>query len=102
MTKPATRNPIPLADRISLTVTETLAATGLSRTGFYALVASGELPTFTIGKRRYVSGDVLRAWVGSRTADAAIPSELSEKRAMAGRLGRAAQLAARAKTGGDA
>lgn len=101
MTKRVNRNPIPLADRISLTVRETLEATGLSRTGFYGLVANGELPTFTIGKRRYVSGDALRSWIASRSAASAIPPRLSEQRAIAGRLGRASQLATRSKTGGE-
>jgi hypothetical protein len=88
---------VPLADRASLSVPETLATTGWSRTAFYSLVKSGELTTFTVGRRRFVSGESLRAFIDARAQSGAIPAEVSIRKAAAGQRGRALQLAQKAK-----
>ena len=91
---------LPLGERLSLSVGEALEATSLSRTTFYALVASGEIRTFTVGSRRFVTVDALRSWFEAReSATTSVQAVLSEKRAAAGRLGSAARLARRGRFG---
>jgi excisionase family DNA binding protein len=50
-----------------------MAATRLSRTTIFKLLASGELPSVSVGRRRLVRADQLASWLNSlgRRADAA-------------------------------
>jgi excisionase family DNA binding protein len=47
----------------ALSVAEAAARTGVSRTFLYEHIASGELPTVKLGKRRLVRVAALRAWL---------------------------------------
>ncbi|WP_176731269.1 helix-turn-helix domain-containing protein [Bradyrhizobium elkanii] len=47
-------NVVPFRERISCTVDEACAVTGLGRTKLYELIGSGQLITTTIGRRRLV------------------------------------------------
>lgn len=48
------RRALPFAERLSCTVDEACAATGLGRTKLYELIGSGEVATTTVGSRRLV------------------------------------------------
>jgi hypothetical protein len=48
--------PIPFAERVTCTVLEACAATGLGRTKLYELIGGGHLDTITIGRWRLVLG----------------------------------------------
>lgn len=52
--------------RVSLTMEEAAEALGVSRAYAYRLLESGELRTFTLGRRRLVSVDALRALIAKR------------------------------------
>ncbi|WP_366520759.1 helix-turn-helix domain-containing protein [Acidocella sp.] len=54
-------NAIPFAQRLTCTVDEACSATGLGRTKLYELIGDGSLATTTIGRRRLVFVDSLRA-----------------------------------------
>ena len=45
------RAPVPLADRLALSVDEAAALLGISRDLMYELVASGEMPSVRLGRR---------------------------------------------------
>jgi excisionase family DNA binding protein len=45
---------IPFAERLSCTIEEACEATGLGRTKLYELMATGQLVTTTVGRRRLV------------------------------------------------
>jgi excisionase family DNA binding protein len=45
---------VPFADRITCTIADACAATGLGRTKLYELIGAGSLATTTIGRRRLV------------------------------------------------
>jgi excisionase family DNA binding protein len=49
----------------ALSVREAAARAGVSRTLIYERIASGELPTLKIGKRRLVRVEALRLWLKS-------------------------------------
>lgn len=46
--------------KLSFSVNEAVAATGLPRTSIFEFIKLGELRSFRHGKRRYVEGDSLR------------------------------------------
>jgi len=50
----ATHNTIPFAERLTCTIAEACAATGLGRTKLYELIGEGRINTTTIGRRRLV------------------------------------------------
>lgn len=50
-------------DRLALTVAEAAAAVGLSRAGFYRLVADGTVPSITIGRSRRIRREALTAFL---------------------------------------
>jgi excisionase family DNA binding protein len=52
--KPA-KSAVPFAQRVSCSVSEACAVTGLGRTKLYELIGSGVLDTTLIGRRRLVS-----------------------------------------------
>ncbi len=56
---------------LSYTVEHFLAVTGLNRKGFYSLVASGELRTFKVGRRRMISHDAAREFIAKRERETA-------------------------------
>jgi hypothetical protein len=52
-------------ERLSLTVEQAVDASGIPRTSFYAAIARGEVRTFKLGRRRFVSVDALREFITS-------------------------------------
>lgn len=52
---------VPFAQRLTCTIEEACSATGLGRTKIYELIGAGCLATTTVGRRRLVSVDSLRA-----------------------------------------
>ncbi|WP_380285937.1 helix-turn-helix domain-containing protein [Kitasatospora purpeofusca] len=56
---------------VALTVEEAARRLGVGRTTTYALVASGEVPSVTIGRLRRVPAEALKEYVAARTAAAA-------------------------------
>ncbi len=59
----------PAADptRVALTVEEAARRLGVGRTTMYGLVASGEVPSVTIGRLRRVPAEALKEYVAART-----------------------------------
>ncbi|MEV8326766.1 helix-turn-helix domain-containing protein [Kitasatospora sp. NPDC056731] len=53
--------------RVALTVEEAARRLGVGRTTMYALVASGEVPSVTIGRLRRVPAEALKEYVAART-----------------------------------
>lgn len=56
----------PPSERLAYTLPQFLEAVGVSRPKFYSLPEGERPPTFTIGRRRYVSEEDARAWVRRR------------------------------------
>jgi len=57
--------------KLALNVKEQRRALGdISPPTYYKLVASGELKTFTIGRRRYATPEACRAYIQQREKDA--------------------------------
>ncbi len=52
---------IPFEQRLSRTIAEACEATGLGRTKLYMLIDAGALQTITVGRRRLVLMESLRA-----------------------------------------
>jgi excisionase family DNA binding protein len=52
---------IPFEQRLSCTIAEACQATGLGRTKLYSLIEAGALRTVTVGRRRLVVMESLRA-----------------------------------------
>ena len=50
-------------ERLLLRPSEGAQVVGLSRSKFYELLSSGQIPSITIGKARRVVAEDLRAWV---------------------------------------
>ena len=62
MTLATTLNPAPAAlERLAYTVTEAAKVSTISRTRLYGLMAEGRLRSSTIGTRRVILADDLRA-----------------------------------------
>lgn len=53
-------------DKVTLSVTETAAALGVSRPTVYALLHKRNFPAFKVGGRTLVSVDGLREWVATQ------------------------------------
>ena len=53
-------------DKVTLSVTETAAALGVSRPTVYNLLHRKGFPAFRIGGRTLISADGLRAWVAAQ------------------------------------
>ena len=65
-------------NKMALNVTEARKAIGgVSLQTFYNLVNSGELATFRIGRRRFVSEDAIRTFIRNREAEARLKSSTS-------------------------
>lgn len=52
---PSGPNSIPFTERLSCTISEACAATGLGRTKLYDLIGAGAVETTLVGRRRLVS-----------------------------------------------
>ena len=53
-------------DRVTLSITETAAALGVSRPTVYALLHKRGFPAFKVGGRTLVSAEGLREWVAAQ------------------------------------
>lgn len=58
------------ATPISYSVQGAAAAIGISKTTVWRLIAEGEIKTFKLGCRTLIRGDILRAFIDSRSAAA--------------------------------
>jgi excisionase family DNA binding protein len=58
------------APKIAYSIREFEQALGISHSTIYELIASGELQTFNIGRRRFISVEAGRAFVLKREAAA--------------------------------
>ena len=52
------------------TMTETAEALGIGHQKLYDIINSGELRTYTVGRRRYCSEDAIRDFIRAREAEA--------------------------------
>src|SRR5262249_30029477 len=55
-------------ERVALSVPEAAQAAGLSKSAFWPLVMSGQVPSFQCGRRRLVPVESLRRWVEAQVA----------------------------------
>ena len=55
---------------VALTVEEAARRLGVGRTTMYALLASGEIPSVTIGRLRRIPAEALNEYVAARTQPA--------------------------------
>ncbi|MFF2144424.1 helix-turn-helix domain-containing protein [Kitasatospora sp. NPDC058190] len=62
---------------VALTVEEAARRLGVGRTTMYALVASGEVPSVTIGRLRRVPAEALKEYVAARTQTAGSTAALA-------------------------
>jgi excisionase family DNA binding protein len=53
------------AARALLSIQDVMGTTGLSRTTVFKLLASGQLPSVSVGRRRLVRADQLASWLDS-------------------------------------
>jgi excisionase family DNA binding protein len=51
--------------RLSYTIEEATAVTGMARTRIYRAIADGSLKTFMAGRRRMTSAKALESWIAS-------------------------------------
>jgi len=58
--------PVKADDCQSYTITQFMARWNLTRAGIYREINSGVLPTFTLGKRRFISLADEQAWKDER------------------------------------
>ncbi|MDE2183694.1 MAG: excisionase family DNA-binding protein [Alphaproteobacteria bacterium] len=65
---------VPFRERISCTVAEACAATGLGRTKLYMLIDEGVLASVTVGRRRLIVVDSLLAILKPRAPKTGVPS----------------------------
>lgn len=56
-----------MTEPLLLRVDEVARALALGRSKVYELIASGELPSLTIGAARRVPAEALRAWIAEHT-----------------------------------
>lgn len=56
--------------RLSYNVTDAIAATGLTRSRLYELIAAGELQSFRVGRRRMITARALEAFIARMERDA--------------------------------
>jgi excisionase family DNA binding protein len=61
-------NAVPFAERLSCTINEACEATGLGRTKLYELIATDQLITATVGRRRLVMVRSLLALLDKTTS----------------------------------
>lgn len=54
-------------ERLTLSITETAAALGVSRPMVYRLIQADGFPVLNIGSRRLVPKKALEAWIEART-----------------------------------
>ncbi|MGE8450164.1 MAG: helix-turn-helix domain-containing protein [Pseudomonadales bacterium] len=56
----------PAPERLSYTVDEACAVTGLNRNAMYRAMTLGQISTFKVGRRRMVSTRALREFIDAR------------------------------------
>lgn len=56
-----------MADRLTLTITETAEVLGVSRPTVYQLIKTADFPCLAIGSRRLVPKKALEAWIEKQT-----------------------------------
>jgi len=61
---------IPFAQRLTCTIAEACAATGLGRTKLYELIGAGDIATTTVGRRRLVLVRSLQCLLDPNTSNA--------------------------------
>jgi excisionase family DNA binding protein len=61
---------IPFAQRLTCTIAEACAATGLGRTKLYELIGAGDIATTTVGRRRLVLVRSLQCFLDPNTSNA--------------------------------
>ena len=61
---------LPSAQRLAYSFAEAESLSGLSRSTLYRLMASGQLKTVLLGRRRLIPRDALEALCGSKDAGA--------------------------------
>jgi hypothetical protein len=54
---------------LSMRIKDAALATGISRDGLYALIRDGQLQSFTMGVRRFILTESLRAYITRRAAE---------------------------------
>nr|WP_304945138.1 helix-turn-helix domain-containing protein [Xanthomonas euvesicatoria] len=57
--------------KLSYTVEQAIAATGMSRSAFYKAISKAGLVTFKLGKRRMVSARALQQFIEAQESQAA-------------------------------
>ena len=62
-----------ISDRITMPVPDFLRASGIGRTTLYEMLATGELASITIGRRRLIVVDSYRQLIERQTAAAMQP-----------------------------
>ncbi len=67
-------NAVPFAQRLSCTISEACAATGLGRTKLYELIGAGCVDTMLVGRRRLVIVKSLLHLIGPAQAKPARPN----------------------------
>ena len=78
----------------AITVEQFCLAYPVSRATVVNLIRSGDLESFTEGRRRLIPIEAARAYVKrKRAAGGAIPQEVRERKSRAGKLGKAKQIA---------
>lgn len=55
-------------DKLSYTVGQAVDVTGASRTRIYLAIASSQLKTFKLGRRRLMTRDALASWITASQA----------------------------------
>lgn len=55
--------PIPFSERLTCSVADACTATGLGKTKIYELISDGVIRTKSVGRRRLVMVESLRAWL---------------------------------------
>ena len=59
-------------ERLSYTVDEACAVTGLNRNAIYRAITLGQISTFKVGRRRMVSTRALREFIEAREKEASV------------------------------
>jgi len=58
------------AERLSYSVDDALAVTGLNRNAFYRAISTNQIATFKVGKRRMVSARALQDFIDRKEREA--------------------------------
>jgi excisionase family DNA binding protein len=61
-----TRHRLDLSQRVTISVDETIAATGICKTLLYELLNDGSIRSFKVGKKRLVIVEGIHEWIASQ------------------------------------